>query len=142
MLFELIYQSFATYQLSENELTELVQAAQEKNRNLTITGCLIHASGEYAQILEGEKKAVLALFETIRKDGRHQGVFLIHQGSIEQRSFNNWTMGLQNYEDIAELNNDPDLAFRSIESLAVISKDASFARKIFAQFSLKSLNTA
>jgi hypothetical protein len=50
-------------------------------------------------------------------------------------------MGLQHCGDIEELNNDPDLAFRSIESLANISQDASFARRMFAQFSLKAVKT-
>lgn len=142
MLIELIYQSYASHQLSEAELNDLVSSAQEKNRQLAITGCLVHVDGEYAQILEGKEEEVLDLYQTIKNDGRHHGVFLIYQGPIQKRSFNNWTMGLTHYEDIEALNNDPDLSFRSIESLATISNDASFARKMFAQFSLKAIKTA
>jgi hypothetical protein len=137
MIFELIYQSYAAYDFSSEELIDLCKQAQAKNKQLDITGCLVHVNGEFAQLLEGEKEAVQALYHTIRHDGRHHGVFLIHEGATPTRSFTDWSMGLQEYDSIAAFNNDPNLPLRPLDSLSEIKSDASFARKMFAQFSLK-----
>lgn len=141
-MFELIYQSYCAHDFSPEDLIELCQDAQKKNKKLQITGCLIHVNGEFAQILEGREQDVLELYQTIQHDNRHHGVFLIYQGPVKNRSFSDWSMSLQHYEDIATFNNDPELALRPLDSLTVIKSDASFARKMFDQFSRKALRNS
>jgi hypothetical protein len=104
-LTSLVYISFASKNLSETELTEILQKARENNQKLDVTGMLLYRNGFFIQALEGEDETVMPLYEKIKKDERHRSVLMIHKGSIRQRSFQDWSMGFQYIEnkDLASL---------------------------------------
>lgn len=73
-MFELLYTSLSPVELSEDELTDILEKARIKNNKLGVTGMLIYHDREIMQILEGDKSTVLNLFQTIFEDTRHTSV--------------------------------------------------------------------
>ena len=100
MLYELLYTSVAKWEMSSNELIELLEQSRKKNLRLNITGLLVYHNGEFMQILEGEKETVLELYDTITNDERHTSVKMFWEDSLPERGFSKWTMGFVNTENI------------------------------------------
>ena len=88
----LFYVSTASPDFDIAELAPLVKAAAEKNRQLNITGALKFNGVNFAQVLEGEKDAVLGLMRSIRGDKRHTGVIVVAELEAEERLFGDWDM--------------------------------------------------
>lgn len=91
-IYQLTYKSKAVSTLSENDLQSILKSADLQNEKCSITGCLLYYNGYFAQILEGNKEDVLAIYEKISKDSRHENVELLWDGSTEKRYFPNWNM--------------------------------------------------
>lgn len=94
MLYNIVYASSARFLYSEEILQEILSASHFHNTKLGITGMLLYVEGNIMQVLEGEKDKVEALYQKIQRDTRHNNVFILTQGYIEQRSFGKWSMGL------------------------------------------------
>lgn len=92
-LISLVYVSYETKKLSEDDLKDILKASRENNNEKNVTGMLLYRGGFFIQALEGEETTVLELYEKIKDDERHTGVLLVHQEEIQQRSFQNWAMG-------------------------------------------------
>lgn len=93
MLYELIYTSLATKQLTTEDLKGLMSSSRRSNRKRGITGLLYYSNREIIQLLEGKKNEVLNLYDRISKDRRHMLVKIFWQGSIEGPAFSSWSMG-------------------------------------------------
>jgi len=100
-VFYLVYVSSAKVPLSATDLKELLAQSREKNAGLDITGLLLYKEGNFMQVLEGEKGAVLALMESIEKDRRHHGIIIVDQGEPPRRQFGEWSMAFRNLDDPA-----------------------------------------
>jgi hypothetical protein len=100
MKHELLYTSLAVRKIDANDLSLLLAQSREKNASLGITGLLVYGKREFIQLLEGNKKDIFDLYDTIVKDERHQQVKLLWDGEIEDRSFRDWSMAFLNIEDI------------------------------------------
>lgn len=87
---------------SEAEILDILEVSRSKNAKLGITGILVYwaRTDQFMQILEGEKKAIFDLLDTIRKDERHTGLKLIYDGEVSERCFTNWSMGFSNFDSI------------------------------------------
>ena len=70
-LIHLIYVSSATAACDAAELEKILVASARNNAPLQLTGMLLYAQGNFMQVLEGEEAA------------------------IEQRSFDQWSMGFR-----------------------------------------------
>jgi hypothetical protein len=92
-LIHLIYSSVATQDFETAQLTELLQAARQKNEMLGLTGMLLYSEGSFFQVLEGESDSVEQLYGSIGRDQRHEQCTLIIREPIARRSFENWSMG-------------------------------------------------
>lgn len=70
------------------------QDARCYNQQNGITGTLCYGNGQFLQCVEGQKRVVLPLLQSIFDDNRHKEtkVLLVHP--IEEREFNNWAMRL------------------------------------------------
>lgn len=95
-LIRLVYLSSATAAMSEAELADLAARARTFNAAHRITGMLIHAEGNFLQVLEGDEREVDALFGRIRRDARHTHLLLLERTPIERREFADWDMGFRN----------------------------------------------
>ena len=92
-MFYLIYVSSATKRMNDTELLALQREASEYNKKTSVTGMLLYQEGTFMQMLEGEKKTVLHLYDKIQTDVRHKVIITMLQGDIEERNFQNWSMG-------------------------------------------------
>jgi hypothetical protein len=63
---------------------------------------LLYQNGTFMQMLEGEKQPVLNLYDKITKDDRHTGIHTVLEGDIEERNFEDWSMGFFNMEKADE----------------------------------------
>ncbi|MBK8024200.1 MAG: BLUF domain-containing protein [Chloroflexi bacterium] len=98
-LFSLVYVSFASHDLTDDELKDILVVARDTNKPLEITGMLLYRDRFFIQALEGDEAAVRGLYEKIAKDPRHINVLTVYTGPIEARRFPDWTMGFNKIAD-------------------------------------------
>ncbi len=93
-LYHLIYQSRALVPFSAPELAQLLKQARAHNRQLLVTGLLLHSrDGRFLQVLEGEDTDVRPLYHHhIRSDPRHYHCEVLGEGPCAERSFAKWDM--------------------------------------------------
>jgi hypothetical protein len=103
-LITLIYSSTAKYPMSDDELAALLTHARAKNQQLDLTGILLYRDGSFLQVLEGEAATVERLYETIKRDSRHEAVHLLLKRPIRARTFGDWRMGFLNASGAAAEN--------------------------------------
>ncbi|WP_053353732.1 BLUF domain-containing protein [Leucobacter musarum] len=98
-LHSLVYSSRSTSAFTEAQLPDLLVRARAHNAAAGVTGMLLYRQGRFIQFLEGADRDVHALFTAIHADPRHESVRVLLDEPIEQRQFQDWTMG---YEPSAE----------------------------------------
>lgn len=92
MLIRLLYISRATGAITSTVTGSILESARVHNRVAGITGVLCQGQGLFIQILEGERRMVNRLYNSITKDKRHQDVELVSIEEIQTRKFPNWSM--------------------------------------------------
>ena len=94
-LYHLVYQSQALVPFEAAELTALLHQSRAHNRQVHVTGLLLHApDGRFLQILEGEDADVRQLYyQHISSDPRHHHCRVLGEGPCAERSFADWNMG-------------------------------------------------
>lgn len=92
-IFHLVYSSKATSVISKNELEDILKVAREKNSAQEISGLLLHRSGHFIQLLEGDENQVYQIYNRIKKDPRHKDVLILAEFHSQARLFGNWSMG-------------------------------------------------
>jgi hypothetical protein len=98
-MFQLIYVSQACLQMDEASLRELLSHSRGKNARQDITGMLLYQNGNFMQVLEGSREAVLSLMASIRADLRHTSVVVIQEVDRPAREFANWTMAFHHIDE-------------------------------------------
>jgi hypothetical protein len=98
-MFQLIYVSQACVAMDEARLRELLAQSREKNARLEITGMLLYQQGNFMQVLEGSREAVLSLMTSIRADVRHTNVVVIQEFYPPEREFPDWTMAFHQIDE-------------------------------------------
>ena len=88
----LIYTSVAASHMTPGDVFQIVQCSAANNAKRGITGCLIFASGQFFQVLEGSGEAIDALMECLAKDRRHHSITVIGREQIETPAFAQWRM--------------------------------------------------
>lgn len=91
----IIYFSTSCWLFTPEDINDLLQQSRFWNAQVGITGALLYMHGHIIQVLEGDKPAVEALFERIKKDTRHKQVICVLNQSIEARLFSQWSMGYE-----------------------------------------------
>ncbi len=94
-MYHLVHTSLATNPFSEEELVRLLEKSRSNNKGLAISGMLLYLQGKFIQVLEGEREAVIKLYERIRHDPRHRKVVTVVEGESPNRIFQNWSMGFK-----------------------------------------------
>jgi hypothetical protein len=100
-LYELIYVSTATGDMSPAELATLLDEVRHKNAQRNITGLLVYHHHEFMQLLEGDKAEIFSLYQKVAEDKRHQRVTLMWSGAIAERAFGSWQMAFLGLDDMA-----------------------------------------
>lgn len=97
-MFFLVYASSATRPFSESDLSDLLATSRENNARVGITGMLLYKDGNFMQVLEGEERAVRALYGKIGIDPRHKGEITLVRGFAGGRQFPDWSMGFRDLD--------------------------------------------
>jgi hypothetical protein len=87
------YVSSATRRLSEVDMEGLLLQARTFNRDVHVTGVLLHHDGSFFQYFEGPDDAVAQVYERIRRSALHHTIFELCRGPIKQCFFADWQMG-------------------------------------------------
>lgn len=73
-------------------LAAILSLARRHNAEAGITGALLHSRRWFAQVLEGERAALEALYARIARDPRHRDVTLLALHPAARRVFAEWSM--------------------------------------------------
>lgn len=95
-MFELVYNSMAVPAKLGGEpgLERILSGARKTNSSIGITGLLLYHCGEFVQILEGDRDAVMHVYNNIIvADPRHCSINLCWDATVAQRGFADWSMG-------------------------------------------------
>ncbi|MEO7214358.1 BLUF domain-containing protein [Mucilaginibacter sp.] len=110
-MFYLIYSSYATQPLNDEDLKDLLDKARRRNIFKSVTGVLFYFEGKFIQLIEGEENAVKLLYAAIYNDPRHRNLQLHKEGAISKRNFPDWTMA---FKPISSAEVDGALGFRNM----------------------------
>lgn len=74
------------------DLKSILETAKRNNMASGVTGALLFNQEYFAQVLEGDRKAVSETFCRIIKDPRHSEHVILDARAISQRRFADWSM--------------------------------------------------
>jgi hypothetical protein len=86
------YISTATKDFNDKEVRDLMQEWRDQNSKLDIKGILLYSEGHFFQVLEGEKKDVLSLFQEIQQDTRHTSVIQVLGKDVSKGSLDGYVV--------------------------------------------------
>ncbi len=98
-MLELVYKSKAKDNITQQEIEQILETAQEFNKTNDLTGCLIFHNKHFIQLLEGNEDTIRTLYTKISKDLRHHEIELIYEKIKSQRNFESWGMAFVNLDD-------------------------------------------
>lgn len=103
MLYYYVYVSSSINDFTDADLQELLCLARKRNHENGITGMLLYVEGNFMQVLEGEKSAVLMTLGRIELDSRHHNIYKVLDGEEAVRQFPDWSMAYMttNPEELA-----------------------------------------
>lgn len=108
-LISLVYTSTASAPFRETALAHLLDQARVLNAARDITGMLLYRGERFIQVLEGPAHIVRRLARTIGQDARHRDMRILMDEPIEERRFDDWTMG---YRKLQEDRDEAPAGFR------------------------------
>ncbi len=93
-IFRLIYRSHSRIPdvTERQELGNILRTARANNAASGLTGALLLYDRWFAQVLEGPQDSVMAVFDRIRADTRHDAVEIREQSPAAPRLFTRWAM--------------------------------------------------
>jgi hypothetical protein len=89
---QIAYTSVATDRMKAEDLVRIVQESVHRNAERGITGFLLFRGGKFVQLIEGPRKSLTDLIDTLCADPRHTDLTIIHDEAIAERQFPNWRM--------------------------------------------------
>lgn len=101
-MFHLIYLSRVRFGLDKAQWRTLLEQSRVKNPRFGITGLLLHHEGRILQVLEGEERAVRALYDVIRADPRHENCTTLLEEPILSRHYPQWPMAFRDLTSTAD----------------------------------------
>jgi hypothetical protein len=99
MVHQFAYVSRAVVDFDRAALLELLERSRAHNTAAGLTGLLLFKSGQFLQVLEGDRQRVLDLYARIRLDPRHVGLVQVHDRDVAARDFPDWSMGFFDLAD-------------------------------------------
>lgn len=84
------------------QIKSILDQSSLHNRENGITGALLFNQAYFAQVLEGDRKAVTSTFCHISKDTRHSDIVLVSAAPITERIFKDWTMAFAGKSECAQ----------------------------------------
>ena len=97
MLSQLVYVSNRKSNCTEEEIEKILESCKKNNPPLAITGVLLYSDTKFIQLVEGEAKVNMALYDKIKLDNRHSNLFMISYNPIKEKAFPSWHMGTKKF---------------------------------------------
>lgn len=88
----IVYFSKARDENLDQDISDILSVARDRNAREGITGLLLHMDGVYAQVLEGDHDALESVMASIEKDERHSDIVFVSDEAVDSRRFNDWSM--------------------------------------------------
>lgn len=133
---QIVWISEAKRKYSQEELFALLKKARANNIKHQITGLLLYDDMSFMQLMEGDRTSVEDIFENRIKPSRlHTRVTLLAHREIEERNFENWSMGFMSskHRKIQEIPGFRDFS-QTHTSFLDLAGDASMTKKIIDGF--------
>ena len=89
-LYTICYVSKAAPELQEQDIEELFNYTSQANNKNGVSGILLHSLGNFFQVLEGNEKHLLQLFEKIKEDPRHAEMYEVYNKRTHHPVFDNY----------------------------------------------------
>lgn len=93
MLSQLVYVSNRKPNCTAAEIDKILTSCKKNNPPLDITGILLYSETKFIQLVEGEAKVIMGLYDKIKADDRHSNTMMIAYSPIKEKSFPSWHMG-------------------------------------------------
>lgn len=133
-IYHISYVSTGCDCLKYDDIKGILEQSQYNNKAQNITGILVYCNKHFFQILEGEKDAVLKVFESILVDRRHDNVIKIQEGYIKDRNFKSWNMAFKSYnKELKQLDDFNNEQFYSYLKEISINQD-QVSLKVLSDF--------
>lgn len=97
MLSQLVYVSNRKPNCTDAEIGKILDSCKKNNPALDITGVLLYSDTKFIQLVEGESKVIMALYDKIKLDPRHSSPFMISYNPIKEKAFPSWHMGTKKF---------------------------------------------
>lgn len=98
MLSQLTYVSNRNANCTAEEIEKIVSSCKKNNPALDITRVLLYSDSKFIQMVEGNSKTIIDLYDKIKLDNHHRNVMMISYGLIKERAFPSWHMGNRKIE--------------------------------------------
>lgn len=90
MRYAISYISTAKADLNEQGVIDIMAKTNEFNSSQGITGILLYNNTSFFQLIEGEKKAIIQLYERISSDSRHHDIIKFLEKPVNRPSFDGY----------------------------------------------------
>ncbi len=124
-MFRIMYMSTSTRNIPDEELEELLEIANNNNKDKELTGLLIVKGRTFLQCLEGKKEDVLELYNKILKDERHANVIDLIEEDEEGRLFPDWSMGYRNLKSLDDIKSKKIKKILDVKELNIKKEEIS-----------------
>ena len=131
VIFELSYRSSKKKSTSLEDVEDILEVSRRNNKDLNITGCLVNYRDYFFQILEGNKKDVLELYETIKNDERHYEVSTLYKGAKIKRLFGDFSLAALSKPDDFKVNINGQIKEVKFSEMTQDIKEPAIASDIF-----------
>ncbi len=124
MLAQLVYLSKRKSNCTEEEINKILEACKRNNPELGITGILLYSKDKFIQLVEGENKTIMSLYDKIKGDPRHENCVLVSLSPIKEKTFPSWHMGSKKIkENIMDYDTDISLEHKSTFDAILTGKE-------------------
>lgn len=90
-LYTICYVSKASVHITKDNIKDIFKITESNNNASGISGILLHSFDNFFQVLEGEKKDLLHLYEEkIKQDARHTDIYEVFNREMEMPIFSNY----------------------------------------------------
>lgn len=89
-------------QTAFKEIKQILKKSVDHNKATSVSGALLFNQLYFAQVLEGDRKAITETFCRISQDSRHSDIVLLEAKPVDERIFREWSMAFAGHSDVAE----------------------------------------
>ena len=102
--YTICYVSKSKPDLSESQIKDIFTHASTVNNKCDVRGILLHSLGNFFQVLEGDEKYLIDLYENkIKKDPRHENIYEVYHKKTAKPVFTNYSSQFNIVEDSEQL---------------------------------------